>query len=162
MRRIVTEQPPRMHWYPHTTVATIVERDGHFLLVREKADGGIVFNQPAGHLDEGETLAEAAVRETLEETRWEVRLTGFSGIYQYCSPRNGVTYIRHCFTAAPVSEHTERDLDDGILDTHWLSLAEIREFGASGALRSPMVLDCIEDYLRGSRYSLDLIRNISD
>lgn len=149
-----------MYWLPHTTVATVVENDHRFLLVRELADGATVYNQPAGHLDEGESLCAAAIRETLEETRWEVRPTALTGLYQYRSPHNGVTYMRHCFAADPVQEHADRPLDTGILDAHWLTLEEVRGLEAAGELRSPMVRACIEDYLDGARYPLDLIKPV--
>lgn len=149
-----------MYWLPHTTVATVVEQHQRFLLVRERAEDSTVYNQPAGHLDEGESLCAAAIRETLEETRWEVRLTAFTGLYQYRSPNNGVTYMRHCFAAEPVQEHAERELDTGILDAHWLSLDEVRGLEAAGDLRSPMVRMCIEDYLAGARYPLDLLKHV--
>lgn len=90
-----------MSWQPHITVATVVERDGKFLFVEEFKAGQHVFNQPAGHLEANETLAQAALRETLEETAWDVELTGVVGIYLYTAPSNGVTYQRICFAARP-------------------------------------------------------------
>ena len=141
---------------PHITVATVVESQGRFLLVEEKADGLIVYNQPAGHLEEGESLIQAAERETLEETAWEVRVTGFLGLYHYVSPANGITYVRNCFIADPVKQHQDRRLDRDILHAVWLEPEQIRSL--RGQLRSPAVLQCMDDYLLGIRYPLTLIR----
>lgn len=141
-------------WTPHSTVATIVEQDGRFLMVEETEDGNTVFNQPAGHLDEGETLFDAAVRETLEETGWHVTLTAYLGTYVYRAP-NGITYVRHCFVAAPERHDPERDLDDGIIAARWLDSADILSTGFNA--RSPLVVKAIEDYLDGRRLPLDSV-----
>ena len=95
-----------MHELPHITVATIVERDGKFLMVRENSGGRLVYNQPAGHVEPSETLFDAALRETLEETAWRVELKQLLGIYQYTSAENGITYIRHCFIAKAIEPRT--------------------------------------------------------
>ncbi len=144
------------NWVPHVTVATVVEREGRFLLVEEQARGGaVVFNQPAGHVEANETLAEAAVRETLEETGWDVVLTRFLGIYTYTAPtRPEVTYYRMAYLATAVQHHPTRPLDTGILAAHWLTVDEIR---ASAQLRSPLVLRCVEDALAGRAFPLDLV-----
>ncbi len=143
---------------PHITVACVIERDGRFLMVREKSDGLVVYNQPAGHLEPGESLSSAAVREALEETAWQVELTQFLGIYQYTSPLNGISYLRHCFVANPVSpvENTKLDLD--ILETCWLSLAEIR--AKETELRSPLVLKVLDDFINGKIYPLSIIHSL--
>lgn len=144
-----------MTWKPHATVAAIVEdHRGRFLLVEEHISGQIVFNQPAGHIEEGEAITEAARRETLEETGWEVEPEAFLGMYRYIAPANGVTYFRFCFAARPV-RHVTDQLDDDIMAAHWLTLDEIRDLGRR--LRSPMVLDCILDYRDGRRFPLDII-----
>ncbi|HMU90413.1 MAG: NUDIX hydrolase [Pseudomonadales bacterium] len=148
-----------MDWYPHATVATIVERDGHFLLVEESEGERLVINQPAGHLDQGETLAAAAVRETLEETGWEVTVKALLGLYTYTSAYNGISYLRTCFIAEPLRHHPERPLDTGILRTLWLTVDELR--ARRDRLRSPLVLRNVEDYLRGKRYPLDFIHEHS-
>ena len=106
-----------MDWKPHITVATIVEDNGRFLMVEEHKAGRNVLNQPAGHLDPNETLTEAAVRETLEETGWDVEPTGVLGIYLYTAPSNGVTYQRVCFIAKPLKHHPDYQLDDCLLYT---------------------------------------------
>lgn len=146
-----------MRWLAHVTVATIVEDEGRFLLVEEtSADKKPVFNQPAGHLEANESLLEAAVRETLEETGWDVELTAVTGIYLYTAPSNGVTYQRVCFAARPLHHHAERELDDGILGAHWMTREELA--AQPERWRSHLVLDCIDDYLRGERYPLSLIK----
>jgi ADP-ribose pyrophosphatase YjhB (NUDIX family) len=144
-----------MTWKPHATVAVIVEDDqGRFLLVEEHINGEIVFNQPAGHIEEGEAVTEAARREALEETGWEVEPEAFLGMYRYIAPANGVTYFRFCFAARPM-RHITRQLDDDIVAAHWLTLDEVRNLG--DRLRSPMVLDCLLDYREGRRFPLDVI-----
>lgn len=144
-----------MSWYPHTTVATIVEQNGRFLMVEELENGQTVFNQPAGHLDEHESLFEAAIRETLEETAWEVELEAFLGTYQYLSPHNGITYVRHCFIATPRTHHADRELDPDIVAAHWLEANEI--LAADFPSRSPIVAKVLQDYLGGQRHPLSVI-----
>ncbi|MGC4008519.1 MAG: NUDIX hydrolase [Pseudomonas sp.] len=147
-----------MRWLAHVTVATIVEDQGRFLLVEEmSADKKQVFNQPAGHLEANETLLEAAVRETLEETGWDVELTAVTGIYLYTAPSNGVTYQRVCFAARPLRHHPERALDDGILGARWMTREELA--AQPERWRSHLVLRCIDDYLAGERFPLALIRD---
>ncbi len=142
----------------HLTVATVVPRDGRYLMVRE-SDGGLeVINQPAGHVEPGETLQQAALRETLEETGWQVRLTGLLGFSHYRSPRNGKTYYRVTFVADPVAEVPGAVLDPDILAVHWLSHDELR---GNGQLRSPLVLSDIEKHIGNIFYPLDFICNIS-
>ncbi len=144
-----------MNELPHITVATIVERDKQFLMVKEKSDGNIVYNQPAGHLEANETLIQAAARETLEETGWEVRIRHFLGVYQYASPLNGVCYVRLCFIAEPRFHHQERVLDQDIIEIQWLSLRQLD--GLRQQLRSPLVMSAVEDYRKGIRYPFALI-----
>jgi 8-oxo-dGTP pyrophosphatase MutT (NUDIX family) len=147
-----------MTWLAHSSVATVVERDGLFLMVEETVEGmragTTVFNQPAGHLEEHETLFDAAVRETLEETGWHVELTDFLGLYHYPAP-NGVTYIRHSFAARPLRHDSARKLDTGIVAAHWLPAATILAPGFNA--RSPIVARVLRDYLGGTRYPLSLI-----
>lgn len=149
-----------MTWLAHSSVATVVEKDGLFLMVEETVDGAdagsSVFNQPAGHLEEHETLFAAAVRETLEETAWHVELTDFLGLYHYPAP-NGVTYIRHCFVARPLHHDATRALDAGIIAAHWLSADTILAPGFRA--RSPIVGRVLRDYLGGVRYPLSLIHH---
>lgn len=141
-------------WSPHLTVAAIVEDAGRFLLVEEYAGGEeLVYNQPAGHLDEHETLAAAAIRETLEETAWEIEVQAIVGIYYWTHPK-GHTFVRTCFAAKPLHHHRGQPLDEGIQRAIWLTWDEIVALGPK--LRSPMVLRCIEDYRAGRRYPLEL------
>ena len=143
-----------MIWHAHSTVATVVEKDGLFLMVEERDNGNTVFNQPAGHLEADESLFDAAIRETLEETAWHVQLTSFLGLYHYPAP-NGITYLRHCFVASPLAQEPGRVLDDGIIAAHWLSAATILEPGFPA--RSPIVTRVLQDYLQGLRYPLSMI-----
>ena len=144
-----------MHQLPHITVATIVERAGKFLMVKENSGGRLVYNQPAGHVEVKESLLDAAIRETLEETSWRVNLEKLLGIYQYTSPENGITYIRHCFIAKAIEPRTDRDLDEDIAEAVWVSLEELEQ--RESEMRSPLVLDVIRDYLKGVSYPLSLI-----
>ena len=146
-----------MSWMPHVTVATVVERDGRFLLVEEHSPSTshLVINQPAGHVEAGETLIEAAIRETLEETGWQVRPTALLGFYTYTPPSNpDCTYYRVCFLAEALSHDAERPLDTGIVQALWLTLDELQD---TGRARSPLVLRCIADAQRGRAFPLDLI-----
>lgn len=139
---------------PHATVATIVECDNQFLMVKEKRDGRIVFNQPAGHIENGESILEAAIRETHEETRWLVEPNHFLGVSSYHAP-NGITYIRTTISAKAVRETPLTRLDTDILDAIWMSYEEILTIKEQ--LRSPIVLKVIDDYRRGNLFPLDLI-----
>lgn len=145
-----------MSWHSHVTVAVIVERDGRYLLVEERAEQErVVYNQPAGHVEMGETLIDAARREALEETGWDVEITDLIGLYVYPNPHHSdVTYYRACFAAEAVHHHPDRPLDDGILQAVWLTPDELV---ASGKARSPLVSRCIADYRAGRRFPLDLI-----
>jgi ADP-ribose pyrophosphatase YjhB (NUDIX family) len=144
-----------MNWAPHVTVASIVERDGRFLLVYEKAEGKKVYNQPAGHLEPNESLSDAAVRETLEETGWTVTLSAIVSVNLYVAPSNGITYLRTSFVAKPVSFDAKRELDEGIIEAVWLTYDEI--LSRKDQLRSPMTLQVIDEYLAGNRFPLDLL-----
>ena len=144
-----------MHQIPHITVATIVERASKFLMVKENSGGRLVYNQPAGHVEIKESLFDAAIRETLEETAWRVNLEQLLGIYQYTSPENGITYIRHCFIAKAIEPKTDRDLDEDIAEAVWVSLEELEQ--RESEMRSPLVLEVIRDYLKGVSYPLSLI-----
>lgn len=144
-----------MRFLPHVTVATIIEHEGRFLMVEEYRDSRLVLNQPAGHVEEDESLIQAARREVLEETAYSVELTSVVGIYLFKAD-NGVSYQRSCFAGKVLQHYPERKLDEGILRTVWLSLDELRQ--RRDDLRSYLVLDCIEDYLNKPHYSLDLIR----
>lgn len=148
-----------MIWLPHVTVAALVERDGRFLIVEEESDGKIVYNQPAGHLDEGQSLIDAAQRETWEETAWRFLPNAVLGVYRWQNPRNGHTYLRVCFTGECTEHDPARTLDTGILRALWMTRDELRAL--SRQLRSPMVLRCVDDYLAGKRYPLELLTELT-
>ena len=147
-----------MPWYPHVTVATIVERDGKFLCVEEhNSCGQLVINQPAGHLDPDETLIEAAIRETREETAWEVSIDGVIGFYLYTTPHSGTTYMRCCFAATALTHYPDEPLDTGIERALWLSREELQQ--RDNQLRSPLVVQCIEDYQNRPLLPLDILHH---
>jgi 8-oxo-dGTP pyrophosphatase MutT (NUDIX family) len=142
-------------WKPHTTVAAVCERNGRFLLVKEQVDGRIVYNQPAGHLEPGETLLEAVVRETLEETGYRFTPQSLQGIYRFRPEASSArTYLRFLFRGV-VGERVEGELDQGIIAAEWLNYAQVESCREQH--RSPMVLRCIEDYRRRPGYPLDVI-----
>lgn len=140
---------------PHITVAAVIPRDGALLMVKEHSAGQEVINQPAGHLENNETLLQAVVRETLEETRWRIRPVGVLGLYHTTSASNNVTYVRVCFLADPLEEVANAPLDPDIITPLWLTPDEIREYGPQ--LRSPIVVAAVDDYLRGRNHPLSLI-----
>jgi ADP-ribose pyrophosphatase YjhB (NUDIX family) len=140
-------------WKPSVTVAAVIERDGRFLLVEELIDGRRVINQPAGHLDPGESLAAGCAREVLEETAHRFEPTGLVGVYRWHYEPKDVTFLRFCFRGKLIKEEKNRALDKEIVALHWLTLDQLK---ASAATRSPLVLKCVEDYLAGRNYPLDL------
>jgi len=139
------------------TVATVVSRAGQLLLVEEDKGGRRVLNQPAGHLDPGETLLQAAVRETREETGWDVRLTGFIGSYQWTAD-DGTPFLRFAFEAEPLQHHPEQALDAGIVQALWLTPSALQADMAR--LRSPLVWQTVSDWLAGQRFPLSMLRHI--
>jgi len=145
----------RMIWKPNTTVAAVIEQNGKFLLVEEHTAQGLRFNQPAGHWEPNETLAAGAARETLEESAYDFVPEYLIGIYRWPAPGSKTTYVRFAFGGRITAHHPERKLDTGIVRAVWMTLDEIRATQARH--RSPLILRCIEDYLAGKRYPLDLI-----
>jgi 8-oxo-dGTP pyrophosphatase MutT (NUDIX family) len=138
--------------HPEITVAAVAETDGRFLVVEERIDRRLVINQPAGHVERGETLLEAVIREVREETAWLFTARELVGVYLWRHPRTGRTTKRFAFAGA-VSDHRKgQQLDDGIVATHWLTQADLK--GREPQLRSPLVLRCVEDYLAGRRQPL--------
>jgi ADP-ribose pyrophosphatase YjhB (NUDIX family) len=133
------------HWRPHVTVAAVVASGGRFLFVEESIRGERVLNQPAGHLEPGESLVEAALRETAEESAWEVAISGLIGVYQWRSPGSGRELLRFTFAAEPVRQLEGRRLDAGILRALWLSREELVQDG--WRLRTPLVLRSLDDFL---------------
>lgn len=142
---------------PHVTVAAIVERDGRFLLVEEQTPLGLRLNNPAGHLEPGEDLLQAVMRETLEETAWSFRPTALLGVYQSHGLRRDreLHYVRFAFCGDLLEHDASRRLDEGIVRTVWMSLDELR--ASSGRLRSPSVLQCAQDHAAGVRWPLQLL-----
>jgi 8-oxo-dGTP pyrophosphatase MutT (NUDIX family) len=146
-------------WKPNVTVAAIIEQDGRFMLVEEETADGLRLNNPAGHLDPGESPVDACAREVLEETAHDFAPTALVGIYlnRFTRTRTGddITYLRFAFTGTLGAHHAWRPLDDGIVRTVWLTPNELR--ATQERHRSPLVLQCIEDYLAGKRYALELV-----
>lgn len=149
----------RSDWPPHLVVATLVQRDGHFLCVEERVDGRRVINQPAGHWDPGESIFEAALRETLEETAWHVKLTALLGIYSYTPARLNYGFLRFAFLAHPIKQESGRSLDPDIERALWLTPDELAEKRSHH--RSPMVQRCVEDALAGQAYPLNMIQTLN-
>ena len=149
---------PDMVWKPDVTVAAVAERDGKFLFVEERASGRVVINQPAGHLEDGETFLEAVVRETLEETAWHFAPTALVGVYVWRPEHQSRTFLRVAFTGDLGDHDPTRPLDRGILRTCWLTRAQLA--GPGARLRSPLVTQCVDDYLAGARYPLALISHL--
>lgn len=145
-------------WKPNATVAAIVEQDGLFLLVEEETSRGNRFNQPAGHLEDGETIVHAVIRETLEETAYEFIPKALLGIYHWRHEHNKTTYLRFAFIGSVGKHYPEQMLDDGIIRAVWMSMDEIREKKA--LMRSDQVLTCFEDYLAGKQYPLATITHL--
>lgn len=143
-------------WRPHVTVAAVVEQDGRFLLVEEETDEGLRYNQPAGHLDPGESLVTAVRREMAEETAHAFAPEALVGIYHYEVPPTGPTYLRFAFCGALGVHDAGRALDTGIVRTVWMTPDEIR--GCAARHRTPLVAQCVDDYLSGRRYPLEVLR----
>lgn len=144
-----------MIWKPHVTVAAVVEQGGRFLLVEEETDDGIRFNQPAGHLDPVESLLAACIRETLEETAYHFVPGALLGVYHWRQTTRDRTYLRFAFTGQISGSEPDRALDTGILRVVWQTPEEIRALQPRH--RSPLVMQCVEDYLAGKRYPLELL-----
>jgi len=150
-------------WQPDVTVAAVAVDGGRLLCVEERVGGRLVINQPAGHLEPDESLVDAAVRETLEETGWQVRLNAFVGAYQWKAPMQadgsgGRHYLRFAFAAEPVSHDPGLALDEGIERALWLTPAELQQ--ASGRHRSPLVWQAVADFLAGRRYPLEMLGHV--
>ena len=148
-----------MTWRPNVTVAAIIEREDQYLMVEESVDDQIVINQPAGHLDERESLIEAVCRETLEETAWHFKPDAVTGIYRWCHPSEPITFLRIAFCGQALKLDEGRPLDSGIIRARWMSRDEIS--APETRLRSPMVMRCIDDYLAGHRYSLSMLSELA-
>ena len=143
---------------PEITVAAISESDGRFLVVEERINERLVFNQPAGHVERGESLLTAVVREVREETAWRFEPASLVGVYLWRSPESGVTTMRFAFSGGVDDLQAAQPLDQGIIGTHWFSRADLER--RSHSLRSPLVMRCIEDYLHGWRQPLDSVAHL--
>ena len=144
-----------MGWNPEVTVAAIVEIDGRFLMVEERIAGRLVLNQPAGHLENGESLLEAVVRETREETAWRFRPEALVGTYLWRNPDDGRSFLRFAFCGVVDDHLAQQPLDKGILRTLWITHEQL--LAQSSRLRSPLVLRCLQDFLLGKRQPLDSV-----
>ena len=151
----MSEPTPNTPWLPHVVVAAIVERDGKFLLVEEETAEGLRLNQPAGHWERDETLLEAVRRETLEETAHHVEPQALLGCYTTYYPRRDITYLRFAYVCSVTGFDAERTLDTGIVRTLWLTADELA--GHATPHRSPLVMHCLQDYLAGRRFPLDIV-----
>ena len=141
-------------WKPSATVAAVMERGGRFLFVEERIDGRLVLNQPAGHLDPGESLIAACRREVMEETAHRFEPTALVGIYRWHHAAKDVTFLRFCF-AGKVEGETGGPLDKEIVRLHWLTPAELEARKADH--RSPLVQKCVADFLAGRRFPLEIL-----
>lgn len=152
-------QAPKVRWKPNVTVAALIERDGRFLLVEEQTSDGLLLNNPAGHLDPGESPIQGVIRETLEETACEFKPEGFLGVFmsRFRRTRTGedITYLRLAFFGSAGEADPTLELDEGITRTVWMTADEIR--ACPERHRSPLVLECLEAYLTGQRYPLSIM-----
>jgi len=144
-----------MIWKPNVTVAAVIEQDGKFLLVEEHTSQGLKFNQPAGHLEANESLLQAVVREAREESAYDFEPQYLVGIYRWHTDASDTTYLRFAYSGRILAHHAGQALDAGIVGTVWMSAEEIR--ATAPRHRSPLILRCVEDYLAGKRYPLELV-----
>ncbi len=149
-----------MVWKPHVTVAAVIEKDNRYLLVEETTSNGLEFNQPAGHLEAGESLIEAVKREVQEETAWQFEPQYLIAVQLWRKNPESPSFMRFCFTGEIHSHNPNQALDEGIINTHWLSHEAI--IARSGRIRSPLVLLSIAEYLEGHRYPLSLLQSFLD
>jgi len=149
-----------MVWKPHVTVAAVIEKDNRFLLVEETTSNGIAFNQPAGHLEAGESLIDAVKREVWEETAWRFEPQALVAVQLWRKTPELPSFLRFCFSGDAHSHDPGQALDEGIIDTHWLNHKEIT--ARAERLRSPLVQLTIEEYLKGCRHPLSLLQSFLD
>ena len=149
-----------MVWKPHVTVAAVIEQDNRFLLVEEETPRGLQFNQPAGHFEENEDLIAAVKREVYEETAWHFEPEQLISIQLWRRNPDFPTFLRVCFSGRCHNHNPDKQLDDGIVATHWLTRDEIA--AQQHRLRSPLVLISVDEYLSGHRYPLSLIQSFLD
>jgi 8-oxo-dGTP pyrophosphatase MutT (NUDIX family) len=147
-----------MIWKPHATVAAIIEHDNKFLMVEELIQGEVVYNQPAGHLEPDESLIDAVIRETQEETAWQFVPEAVTGIYLWKQPDSGETFLRVAVCGSCKNHDAQQPLDTGVIQAVWLSRHDL--LAEPDKLRTPMVINCIDDYIAGKRYPLDMLVNV--
>ena len=147
-----------MIWKPNVTVAAIVEQTGKFLLVEEETPDGVLFNQPAGHLENGESPLEGVIREAWEETAYRFTPTALLGVYQWKQPARDITYLRFAFIGKVAGHDPTQPLDTGIIRAVWMTPEEIR--ATRTRHRSPQVLSCVEHYLAGQRFPLSVLTHL--
>jgi len=147
-----------MIWKPHATVAAIIEHNNKFLMVEELIQGEAVFNQPAGHLEPDESIIDAVIRETREETAWQFVPEAVTGIYLWKHPGNGESFLRVAICGSCKNHDAQQPLDKEIIQAVWKSRHEL--VAEPKKLRSPMVINCIDDYLAGKRYPLDMLIDV--
>lgn len=148
-----------MTWKPHVTVASVIEKNGQFLLVEETINGQNVLNQPAGHLEPGESLIDAVIRETLEETAWDFRPDYLTGIYRFPSASENKIFLRFNFAGQALQHHPELSLDTGIEQALWMTVEEIQQ--QKHRHRSPLVQQAIEDFQAGKNFPLSILQDFS-
>ena len=149
-----------MIWKPHVTVAAVIERDAQFLLVEETTSIGLAYNQPAGHLEAGESLIDAVKREVSEETAWQFEPKFLLAVQLWRKTPDHPSFLRFCFAGEVHSHNPDQKLDDGIIATHWLDYAGI--VSRSHRLRSPLVLLTIDEYRKGNHYPLSMLQSFLD
>jgi len=149
-----------MVWKPHVTVAAIIEQESRYLLVEEHTTNGLAFNQPAGHLEPGESLFDAVQREVFEETAWKFTPEYITAIQLWRRNPDTPSFLRVCFVGSCHDFQTEQALDEGIVATHWLTRDEI--IAKKNTLRSPLVLTTIDQYLQGEQHPLSLLKTFID
>lgn len=147
-----------MTWRPDLTVAAIVQRDDQFLIVEERIRGALVFNQPAGHVEDGESIIDAAVRETLEETAWHFTPRHLLGLYLWRNPASGDSVLRAAISGEVTRHEAGRRLDTGIVAARWMTRDAL--LATPGRLRSPLVMRCIDDHLAGRRHDLSSLHHL--
>jgi len=144
-----------MIWKPNVTVAAVIERDGKFLLIEEETSHGVRYNQPAGHLEANESILAAVTRETLEESAYHFLPKHLIGIYRWHSNESDTTYLRFAFAGELTGHEPDRPLDDGIIQALWMTPEEV--MASQPRHRSPLILQCVNDYRSGKRYPIEIL-----
>jgi len=147
-----------MTWRPDLTVAAIVQRDDRFLIVEERIRSRLVLNQPAGHVEDGESILDAVVRETLEETAWHFQPRHLLGLYLWRNPETGRSFLRVAISGEVGAHEPQRALDQPVIAAHWMSREQL--LAQPSRLRSPLVLACIDDHLAGRHHDLSALSHL--